>query len=69
MGRGNNEEYLSRVAKLAAQKKWSSLLKAFKAALTKVPCSRHPDACASWHKAAAHHPTHMRSTVKGVGVG
>ncbi|KXZ56433.1 hypothetical protein GPECTOR_1g386 [Gonium pectorale] len=34
--RGNNDEYLSRVAKLAERRKWSQLLAAFRGALTKV---------------------------------
>lgn len=33
--RGDNEEFISRVLKLAAKKKWSQLLKAYKAAINK----------------------------------
>ena len=35
--RGNNELYLARMAKLAAQKRWTKLLAAFKDAVAKVP--------------------------------
>ncbi|GFR41368.1 hypothetical protein Agub_g2051, partial [Astrephomene gubernaculifera] len=34
--RGNNDEYLSRVAKLAERRKWSQLLAAFRGALSKL---------------------------------
>lgn len=40
--RGNNEEFLGRVARLAEKRKWGQLVKAFRAALDKVAATTAP---------------------------